>query len=86
MANGNGINGFWKVLAVVLALLIQTTAVGIWKGKVDERYKAMSEDIQEMKADLRDIKQAGIDDRWRASDDVKKMNDHLKFYHGQSSP
>jgi len=87
MANGNAVNGsFWKVLAVVVALLIQTTAVGIWKGKVDERYKTMSADISEMKADLREIRRAGMDDRWRASDDLEEMSEHLKFYHGQSTP
>ena len=81
MANGNGNGAFWKAAAVVLALLIQTTLVGVWKGSMDARVKALEGSVEH----LSELVERGIDDRYRGTDAVRDWNEHMRDEHGKGS-
>lgn len=67
-------NGGVSWLAVLLVFVIQVAIVSVWAGRMDARMEALEKIAQK-------IVDEGIDDRWRETDDVERMDKHLEREH-----
>lgn len=90
LAGTNGNGAFWRVMGVVLALVVNAVVISVWAGKITanqahykDRLDHLESSVHSIEESINEIKTEGMDDRWRRSDDVRRMEEHIRAYHNE---